>query len=187
EVDVHVYRSMIGSLMYLTSSRPDIIFVVCACARYQVNPKVSHIHAVKKNFRQSSLEVVADEEGIDCLTNSTIFEQLALMRKLKRKNTQVPHPSNPTDNVADETVHKELGDSLMRAATTASSLEAEHDSDETVHKELGDSLMRAATTPSSLEAEHDSGNIIIPNPRKHLMNLVPKELIQVVVPGAKKP
>ncbi|GJW21982.1 retrovirus-related pol polyprotein from transposon TNT 1-94, partial [Tanacetum coccineum] len=51
EVDVHMYRLMIGSLMYLTSSRPDIMFVVCACARYQVNPKVSHLHAVKKIFR----------------------------------------------------------------------------------------------------------------------------------------
>ncbi|GJT77166.1 putative ribonuclease H-like domain-containing protein [Tanacetum coccineum] len=51
EVDVQMYRSMIGSLMYLTSSRPDIMFTVCACARYQVNPKVSHLHAVKKNFR----------------------------------------------------------------------------------------------------------------------------------------
>ncbi|GJT74065.1 hypothetical protein Tco_1040790 [Tanacetum coccineum] len=50
EVDVHMYRSMIGSLMYLTSSRPDIMFVVCACARYQVNPKVSHLHAVKRIF-----------------------------------------------------------------------------------------------------------------------------------------
>ncbi|GKF27247.1 putative ribonuclease H-like domain-containing protein, partial [Tanacetum coccineum] len=46
KVDVHLYRSMIGSLMYLTSSRPDIMFAVCACARYQVNPKVSHLHAV---------------------------------------------------------------------------------------------------------------------------------------------
>ncbi|GJY54283.1 putative ribonuclease H-like domain-containing protein [Tanacetum coccineum] len=51
EVDVHLYRSMIGSLMYLTSSRPDIMFVVCACARYQVNPKVSHLHVVKRIFR----------------------------------------------------------------------------------------------------------------------------------------
>ncbi|GKE33583.1 uncharacterized mitochondrial protein-like protein, partial [Tanacetum coccineum] len=51
EVDVHMYRSMIGSLMYLTSSRPDIMFAVCACARYQVNPKVSHLHAVKRIFR----------------------------------------------------------------------------------------------------------------------------------------
>ncbi|GJY01113.1 putative reverse transcriptase domain-containing protein [Tanacetum coccineum] len=51
EVDVHMYRSMIGSLMYLTSLRPDIMFVVCACARYQVNPKVSHLRAVKRIFR----------------------------------------------------------------------------------------------------------------------------------------
>ncbi|GJT78406.1 putative ribonuclease H-like domain-containing protein [Tanacetum coccineum] len=51
EVDVHLYRSMIGSLMYLTSSRLDIMFAVCACARYQVNPKVSHLHAVKRIFR----------------------------------------------------------------------------------------------------------------------------------------
>ncbi|GKA79568.1 putative ribonuclease H-like domain-containing protein [Tanacetum coccineum] len=51
EVDVHLYRSMIGSLMYLTSSRPEIMFIVCACARYQVNPKVSHLHAVKRIFR----------------------------------------------------------------------------------------------------------------------------------------
>ncbi|GJT18061.1 putative ribonuclease H-like domain-containing protein [Tanacetum coccineum] len=51
EVDVHLYRSKIGSLMYLTSSRPDIMFAVCACVRYQVNPKVSHLHAVKRIFR----------------------------------------------------------------------------------------------------------------------------------------
>ncbi|GKE67055.1 hypothetical protein Tco_1521216 [Tanacetum coccineum] len=51
EVDVHMYRSMIGSLMYLTSSRHDIMFVVCACARYQVNPKVSHLHVVKRIFK----------------------------------------------------------------------------------------------------------------------------------------
>ncbi|GJU78580.1 hypothetical protein Tco_1275650 [Tanacetum coccineum] len=147
EVDVHMYRSMISSLMYLTSSRPDIMFVVCACARYQVNPKVSHLHVVKRIFsdyagasldRKSTTggcqflrcrliswqckkqivvansiieaEYVAassccgqlhalvdgkkiiitestvrrdlqleDEEGVDCLPNSTIFEQLTLM------------------------------------------------------------------------------------------------------------
>nr|GEX95468.1 hypothetical protein [Tanacetum cinerariifolium] len=39
EVDVHMYRSMISSLMYLTSSKPDIMFAVCACASYQVNLK----------------------------------------------------------------------------------------------------------------------------------------------------
>ncbi|GKB58735.1 hypothetical protein Tco_0914921 [Tanacetum coccineum] len=120
-----------------------------------------------------------EEEGIDCLPNSTIFEQLALMgyekclspkttawnefsstmasaiiclailtdphhtptfiqsspqpqktqkpRKPKRKDTQVPQPSDPIKNVANEVVHKKLGDSLVRATTTASSLEAEQD------------------------------------------------------------
>ncbi|GJR36683.1 putative ribonuclease H-like domain-containing protein [Tanacetum coccineum] len=51
DVDVYLYRSMIRSLMYLTSSRLDIMFVVCACARFQVTPKVSHLHAVKRIFR----------------------------------------------------------------------------------------------------------------------------------------
>ncbi|GKC63732.1 hypothetical protein Tco_1096330 [Tanacetum coccineum] len=49
-------------------------------------------------------------------------------RKPKRKDIKVPQPSDPTKNVADEAVHKELGDSLVRAATTASSLGAEQDS-----------------------------------------------------------
>ncbi|GJW90774.1 putative ribonuclease H-like domain-containing protein [Tanacetum coccineum] len=51
DVDVHVYRSMIGSLMYLTASRPDIMFAVCACARFQVTPKASYLNAVKRIFR----------------------------------------------------------------------------------------------------------------------------------------
>ncbi|GJY85241.1 putative ribonuclease H-like domain-containing protein [Tanacetum coccineum] len=51
DVDEHLYRSMIGSLMYLTTSRPDIMFAVCACARFQVSPKTSHLLAVKRIFR----------------------------------------------------------------------------------------------------------------------------------------
>ncbi|GJY99257.1 putative ribonuclease H-like domain-containing protein [Tanacetum coccineum] len=51
DVDVHLYRSMIGSLMYLTSSRLDIMFAVCACVRFQVTPKVSYSYAVKRIFR----------------------------------------------------------------------------------------------------------------------------------------
>ncbi|GJW69257.1 ribonuclease H-like domain-containing protein [Tanacetum coccineum] len=49
-IDVHLYRSMIGSLMYLTASRPDIMFAVCACARFQVTPKTSTSHAWKRIF-----------------------------------------------------------------------------------------------------------------------------------------
>nr|GEZ83196.1 uncharacterized mitochondrial protein AtMg00810-like [Tanacetum cinerariifolium] len=51
DVDVHLYRSIIGSLMYLTASRLDIMFVVCAYTRFQVTPKISHLHAVKRIFR----------------------------------------------------------------------------------------------------------------------------------------
>ncbi|GJS80130.1 uncharacterized mitochondrial protein-like protein [Tanacetum coccineum] len=246
EVDVHMYRSMIGSLMYLTSSRPDIMFAVCACARYQVNPKVSHLHAVKRIFRylkgqpklglwypkDSPFDLVAytdsDYAGasldrksttggkakksvklmmeklfrmelelmlclspktiawnefsstiasaIICLATNQKFVQVFLdqqldgmpthkriyiapshskkifgnmrrvgkgfsgrvtplfqtkvtqqPRKPKRKDTQVPQPSDPIKNVADEAVHKELGGSLVRANTTASSLEAKQD------------------------------------------------------------
>ncbi|GJY99647.1 retrovirus-related pol polyprotein from transposon TNT 1-94, partial [Tanacetum coccineum] len=186
-------RSMIRSLMYLTSSRPDIMFAVCVCARYQVNPKVSHLHYVKRIFRylkgqpklglwyrkDSPFDLVAytdsdyararfdrksttgvdgkkiiitestvrrdlqleDAEGVDCLPNAIIFEQLALMgiseigegsanptdphhtptiiqpspqpqkkqkpRKTKKKDTQIPQSSGPTEHLADEVVHKE--------------------------------------------------------------------------------
>nr|GEY12741.1 hypothetical protein [Tanacetum cinerariifolium] len=51
DVELHLYRSMIGSLMYLTASRPDFMFVVCACARHQVTPKECHLHVVKRIFR----------------------------------------------------------------------------------------------------------------------------------------
>nr|GFB53858.1 hypothetical protein [Tanacetum cinerariifolium] len=53
-VDVHFYRSMIGSLMYLTSSRPDIMYAVCACSKFQVTLKTSHLQVVKRMFRKST-------------------------------------------------------------------------------------------------------------------------------------
>ncbi|GJW33792.1 hypothetical protein Tco_0053824 [Tanacetum coccineum] len=77
-----------------------------------------------------------DVEGVDCLPNAAIFEQLALMgyeqtqtpRELTRVDTKIPQSSGPMENVADEVVHKERGDRLVRAATTASSLKKEQDS-----------------------------------------------------------
>ncbi|GKB76254.1 hypothetical protein Tco_0943149 [Tanacetum coccineum] len=289
EVDVHLYRLMIGSLMYLTSSRLDI--TVCACARYQVNPKVSHLHVVKRIFRylkyQPKLglwypkdlpfDLVAytnsgyaganldrksttgavwneigvnadnsklmlpgityyywvttagriqlqalmdrkkiiiteatvrrdlqleDVDGVDCLLNATIFEQLTLMgmvknldsavkflmyprfvqvflnnklegmathnrvyiapshikkgegldmptdphhtpiiippstsqpqrkhrlRKLKRKDTEIPQSSLPVKNVAHKAVYEERDDSLETTTTTGAGLDAEQD------------------------------------------------------------
>nr|GEY53465.1 hypothetical protein [Tanacetum cinerariifolium] len=122
EVDVHMYRLMIGSLMYLTSSRPDIMFAVCACARYQVNPKVSHLYVVKRIFRylkghpKLSLWYLKDSSfDLVAYTNSDYAEA-----SLDRKSTTGEH-------VADEAVYKELDDRLVRAATIASSLEAKQD------------------------------------------------------------
>ncbi|KAI3762582.1 hypothetical protein L1987_53016 [Smallanthus sonchifolius] len=51
EVECRLYRAMIGSLMYLTASRPDIMFAVCICSRFQVKPKESHLIALKRIFR----------------------------------------------------------------------------------------------------------------------------------------
>ncbi|GJY27096.1 hypothetical protein Tco_0401822 [Tanacetum coccineum] len=106
DVDVHVYRSIIGSLMYLTTSRPDIMFAVCACARFQVTPKASHLNAVKKIFRtvnntsyidatvagkpvtisEASIRsdlLFDDADGIDSLNNQAIFDNIQLMGKLQ--------------------------------------------------------------------------------------------------------
>ena len=51
KVDITLYRGMIGSLLYLTASRPDIMFATCLCARFQADPKESHLIAVKRIFR----------------------------------------------------------------------------------------------------------------------------------------
>ncbi|GKG42140.1 hypothetical protein Tco_0476438, partial [Tanacetum coccineum] len=58
-------------------------------------------------------------------TSSSLHQKTYKPRKPKRKNTQVPKPSGSTNIVADEAVHKERGNSLVRATTTASILEAE--------------------------------------------------------------
>ena len=49
--DITLYRQIIGSLLYLTSSRPDIMFAVCYCARFQANPREPHMIALKNILR----------------------------------------------------------------------------------------------------------------------------------------
>ncbi|GJT40945.1 putative ribonuclease H-like domain-containing protein [Tanacetum coccineum] len=120
DVDVHLYRSIIRSLMYLTSSRPDIMFVVCAYVRFQFTPKVSHLHAVKRIFRylkgQPKLGLWYPKDSPFDLEAYTDSDYAGA--SLDRKST----------TGADETVYEERRDKMERAATTASSLEAEHDS-----------------------------------------------------------
>ncbi|GJU48017.1 putative ribonuclease H-like domain-containing protein [Tanacetum coccineum] len=148
DVYVYIYRSMIGSLMYLTTSRPYIMFAVCACARFQVTPKTSHLLVVKRIFRylkgkptlglwysrDSPFKLVAytdsDYAGATQDRKSTTGGcQFLGNRHVKRgRDTKIPQSSGPPIKVGDEAVHKELGDVMERAATTASSLEAEQDS-----------------------------------------------------------
>ncbi|GJU14942.1 putative ribonuclease H-like domain-containing protein [Tanacetum coccineum] len=142
DVDVHLYRSMIASLMYLTASRPNIMFAVCACARFQVTPKISHLLAVKRIFRylkgkltlglwysrDSSFELVAytdsDYAGATqdrkSRTGGCISKEVGTPRYLSLVV--------PLKKVGDEAVHKELGDRMESVATTDSSLEVEQDS-----------------------------------------------------------
>ncbi|GJV80548.1 retrovirus-related pol polyprotein from transposon TNT 1-94 [Tanacetum coccineum] len=64
-VDSTKYRGMIGSLLYLTTSKPDIMFSVCLCARFQEDPKISHLEAVKHIFdtlkKQTALAISTTE------------------------------------------------------------------------------------------------------------------------------
>nr|GEW69374.1 uncharacterized mitochondrial protein AtMg00810-like [Tanacetum cinerariifolium] len=90
DVDVHTYRLMIGSLMYLTSSRPDIMFAVFACAHFQVTPKASHQHAVKRIFRYLKVQLNAVQRHtlLDFIFLSfglTMQVILSGMESLKRK------------------------------------------------------------------------------------------------------
>ncbi|GJW90607.1 putative ribonuclease H-like domain-containing protein [Tanacetum coccineum] len=114
------FRSMIGSLKYLTSSRPDIMFAVYACARYQVNLMVSYLYVTKRIFRyfKGQLKLglwYAKDSPFDLVAYTDSDYAKA---SLDRKST----------TGANEVVYKELGDSLVRDASTASSLEVEHDS-----------------------------------------------------------
>ncbi|GJZ32957.1 putative ribonuclease H-like domain-containing protein [Tanacetum coccineum] len=118
-VEVHLYRSMIGSLMYLTASRPDIMFAVCACSRFQVTLKTSHLHVVKRIFRylngQSKLGLWLSILSIWYCIERRLMMSICSQQLMK-------------EHVGDEVVHKELGDKMERAATIASSLEVEQDS-----------------------------------------------------------
>ncbi|GJV64314.1 putative ribonuclease H-like domain-containing protein [Tanacetum coccineum] len=218
EVDVHMYRSMIGSLRYLTSSRPDIMFAVCACARYQVNPKVSHLHAVKRifsDYAKASLDRKSITGGCQFLrcrlilwqckkqtavANSTteaeyfwstvkakiVNREVQLQALVDGKKIIVTKASVRSDLHLDDeegmSAHKgiyiapshtkKIFRNMKRAGkgfsgrvtplfpTMVVQAQEEMGEDEAINEEMDDSLVRAATTASSLEAEHDSDNII---------------------------
>ncbi|GJT85816.1 putative ribonuclease H-like domain-containing protein [Tanacetum coccineum] len=162
EVDVHVYRSMIGSLMYLTTSSPDITFAVCACARFQVTLKTSHLHAVKRIFRylkgQPKLGLWYPRDSpfdLESFTDSD-YAGASIDRKSTTRGCQFLGKRLISWKCKKQTI-------IANSTTEAEYVVAAHCcgqvGDEAVHKELGDIIERAATTASSFEAEQDSGNI----------------------------
>nr|GEX27890.1 ribonuclease H-like domain-containing protein [Tanacetum cinerariifolium] len=151
EVDVHMYRSMISSLMYLTSSRHDIMFAVCACARYQVNPKVAYTDSDYAGASLDRKSTTRDGKKI-IVTGSSVRRDLQLVDE------------------EDEVVNKELSDSLVRAATTASSLEAKQDSgggprcqetikDTTTQTRFGSVSKQSNDSPLARESSRDEASL----------------------------
>ncbi|GKD36491.1 putative ribonuclease H-like domain-containing protein [Tanacetum coccineum] len=146
-VDVYLYRSMIGSLMYLTSSRPDIMFAVCACTRdspFDLEAFFDSDYAGASLDRKSTTggcqflgkrlilwqckkqTIVANSTTeAEYVATANCHGQTKKPRKAKR-TTEISQSSRPIPFVTDETVIKEWEDRMERAATIASSLEAEH-------------------------------------------------------------
>ncbi|GJS00836.1 hypothetical protein Tco_0317344 [Tanacetum coccineum] len=171
---------MIGSLMYLTASRPDIMFVVCACARFQVTPKTSHFNAVKRIFRYLKgqpklglwyprdspfdLEAFSDSDyaraSLDrkSTTGGCQFLGKRLISWQCKKQTIVANSTTEAEYVAaancfktDKAKHIEYLVGTQRYLSLVVPLKKV--GDEAVHKELGDRMERAATNGSSFEAE----------------------------------
>ncbi|GKB62687.1 putative ribonuclease H-like domain-containing protein [Tanacetum coccineum] len=115
DVDIHLYKSMIRSLMYLTASRPDIMFAVCACARdspFDLEAFSDSDYAganVLKVLRHTKVKTVNGERQIQALVDKkkVIITETSIRSDLhledadggsKKKNTEVPYPS---DSIAD--------------------------------------------------------------------------------------
>nr|GEZ20831.1 uncharacterized mitochondrial protein AtMg00810-like [Tanacetum cinerariifolium] len=93
-IDPSHYRGMIGTLLYLTASRPDLQFAICMCARYQARPTEKPIHAVKRIFGYLHGTV---NQGL--WTMDTAIEQQVAMDE-----TLVPHAQRTMDTTIDQQV-----------------------------------------------------------------------------------
>ncbi|GJY54468.1 putative reverse transcriptase domain-containing protein, partial [Tanacetum coccineum] len=167
DVDVHLYRSMIGSLMYLTAFRPDIMFAICACARFQVTPKVSHLHATKRIFRylkghpKLGLWYPRDLPfDLEAFYNSD-YAGASLDRKSTTRGCQflgkrlISWQCKKQTIVANSTTEAEYVAAANCCGQSSGPIHLV--THETVIKEWEDRMERATNTSSSLEAKQDSG------------------------------
>ncbi|GKA34422.1 hypothetical protein Tco_0720851 [Tanacetum coccineum] len=152
--------------MYLTSSRPDIMFDVCACARFQVTPKVSHLHVVKRIFRYLKgqpklglwyprdspfdLEAFSDSDyaGASLDRKSTTGGEANYFNMQSRIDGR-------TCNIKQKCVKSQIPRQAKRGQDTKipqSGGPLEKVGDEAIYKELGDRMERLPDLPSSLES-----------------------------------
>ncbi|GJS01444.1 putative ribonuclease H-like domain-containing protein [Tanacetum coccineum] len=99
-VNVHLYRSMIGSLMYLTALRPDIMFAVSACSRNQVTPTTSNLEAVKKIFTYSDSDYAGANKDRKSTTGRCQFLGRRLILWQCKKQTIMATSSTEAEYVA---------------------------------------------------------------------------------------
>ncbi|GJV13232.1 hypothetical protein Tco_1354773 [Tanacetum coccineum] len=197
DVDVHLYRSMIGSLMYLTASRPDIMLAICACARYlKGQPKLGlwyprdspfNLEAFFDNdYAGASLDRKSTTGGCQFLNKRLISWQCKKQTIMANSTTKAEYVAaanccgqNPVFHSKTKHIeirHHFIRDSyekkliqvikihtdqnvadLLTKAFDASRVKTAKVGDEAIHKELGDRMEKAATTASSLEAVQDNG------------------------------
>nr|GEX27560.1 ribonuclease H-like domain-containing protein [Tanacetum cinerariifolium] len=176
DVDVHLYRSMIRSLMYLTASRPNIMFAICACVRFQVTPKTSHLHVVKRIFKylkgqpklglwypkDSPFDFKAFSDGNYARASldrkSTIggcqFLGKRLMSWQCKKQTIVANSTTKAEYVAAANCYRQETEVPQPSSPTHT-----HIADEATSTGVDVIHERASTTVSSLDAGQGSGNI----------------------------
>ncbi|GJV88521.1 retrovirus-related pol polyprotein from transposon TNT 1-94 [Tanacetum coccineum] len=164
DVDVHLYRSMIGSLLYLIASRPDIMFADYACAR----DSPFDLEAFSdSDYAGASLDMFLAK---DLLTKA--FDVSSIRDKFGNK-TGSCKVNTARHVLVLLSIISTLGYILKTVGSNAKHIEYMV-GDEAVHKELGNRMERVATTASSLEAGHDSGNINRTQSMATLNELSPK-------------
>ncbi|GJT39725.1 putative ribonuclease H-like domain-containing protein [Tanacetum coccineum] len=169
DVDVHLYRSMTGSLMYLTSSRPDIMFAVCVCARFQY-PKDSpfDLEAFSdSDYAGASLDRKSTIGGCQFLGRRLISWQCKKQTIVANSTTEayticiVKNPMYHSKTKHIEIRHHFIRDSYEKRLIQVIKIHTDHNVADLLAKAFDweDIMERAATTASSLEAEQDNGNI----------------------------
>ncbi|GKC58296.1 putative ribonuclease H-like domain-containing protein, partial [Tanacetum coccineum] len=165
DVDVHLYRSMIGSLMYLTSSRPDIIYLKGKPTLglwYSRNSTFELVAYFDSDYAGATQDRKSTTGGCQFLGNRLISWQYKKQTVVATSTIKAEYVAT-TSCCGQDKQSNMNGYSKFKKVRTLRYLSLvvplKKVGDEVIHKELGDRMERAATTASSLEAKQDNGNI----------------------------